>query len=104
MPSSRPDHAAAKQRRRAGEAQNFTQLGLDFTAVGGYSEVPRKEVCTMDKELFAALEKKVDDLLDKYSDLKADNARLADENQKLQSEREGFKSRIDAILGKLEGF
>ena len=104
MPSSRPDQAAAKQRRMTGEARDFTQLGLDFTAFGGYSEVPRKEVCAMDKELFAALEKKVDDLLDKYSNLKADNVRLAEENQRLLSEREGFKSRIDTILGKLEGF
>ena len=104
MPSSRPDQATAKQRRRAGEAQDFTQLGLDFTAFGGYSEVPRKEACTMDKELFAALEKKVDDLLDNYASLKADNARLTEENQQLLSEREGFKSRIDTILGKLEGF
>jgi cell division protein ZapB len=104
MPSSRHDKAAAKRRRRAGEAQDFAQLGLDFTAAGGYSEVSRKEPRTMDKELFAALEKKIDDLLNKYSDLKADNARLAEENQRLQSEREGFKSRVDSILGKLEGF
>lgn len=104
MPSSRPDKALAKQRRRAREAQDFAQLGLDFTVTCGYSEVTRKEACTMDKELFAALEKKIDDLLNKYSDLKADNARLAEENQRLQSEREGFKSRVDSILGKLEGF
>ncbi|QEM69716.1 cell division protein ZapB [Geobacter sp. FeAm09] len=57
----------------------------------------------MDQELFAALEKKVDDLLDKYSGLKADNARLAEENGRLLAEREGLKSRVDAILGKLEG-
>jgi cell division protein ZapB len=104
MPSFKPDKAAAKQRRAAREAQDFTQLGLDFTAAGGYSEYSRKEACTMDKELFAALEKKVDDLLAKFSNLKADNERLAAENQSLLSEREGFKSRIDAILGKLEGF
>lgn len=58
----------------------------------------------MDKELFEALEKKVDELLGKFSSLKADNERLAEENQRLLSEREGFKSRVDAILGKLEGF
>ncbi|KAB0671786.1 cell division protein ZapB [Oryzomonas sagensis] len=57
----------------------------------------------MDQELFTALEKKVDDLLDKYSSLKADNARLAEENGRLLAEREGLKSRVDAILGKLEG-
>ena len=104
MPSSRPDKAAAKQRRRVREAQDITQLGLDFTVAGGYNNFSRKESCAMDNELFAALEKKVDDLLGKYSNLKADNARLAEENQQLQSEREGFKLRVDAILGKLEGF
>jgi len=103
MPSSRPDKAVAAPRRRAGEARDFTQLGLDFTTAAGYSDVSRKEMRTMDQELFAALEKKVDDLLDKYSNLKADNTRLAEENQRLQSEREGLKSRVDAILGKLEG-
>jgi cell division protein ZapB len=103
MPSSRPDKPAAKQRRRAGEARDFTQLGLDFTVAAGYSNTSRKEACTMDQELFAALEKKVDDLLDNYSNLKADNTRLAEENQRLQSEREALKSRVDAILGKLEG-
>jgi len=103
MPSSKPDKAAARPRQRAREARDFTQLGLDFTAVAGYSNASRKETCIMDQELFAALEKKVDDLLDRYSALKADNARLAEENQQLQSEREGLKSRVDAILGKLEG-
>lgn len=103
MPSSRPDKAGARPRRKSVEARDFTQLGLDFTADAGYSIVSRKEACTMDQELFAALEKKVDDLLDKYSNLKADHARLAEENQRLKSEREGLKSRVDAILGKLEG-
>jgi len=103
MPSSKPDKTAAKLRRRAREARDFTQLGLDFTVAAGYSNPSRKETCIMDQELFAALEKKVDDLLDKYSNLKADNARLAEENQRLQSEREALKSRVDAILGKLEG-
>ena len=103
MPSSKPDKATAKPRRRGREAQDFTQLGLDFTMADEYSNVSRKETCIMDQELFAALEKKVDDLLDKYSNLKADNTRLAEENQRLQSEREGLKSRVDAILGKLEG-
>ena len=104
MPSSKNSETGPKHGRRTREPRDFTQLGLDFTAVDGYSKVSRKEACAMDKELFAALEKKVDDLLDKYSNLKADNARLVEENQRLQSEREGFKSRVDAILGKLEGF
>lgn len=103
MPSSKPDKVTAKPRRRGREARDFTQLGLDFGAAVAYSNPSRKETCTMDQELFAALEKKVDDLLDKYSNLKADNTQLAEENQRLRSEREGLKSRVDTILGKLEG-
>jgi cell division protein ZapB len=103
MPSSRPDKAGTKKRRAEDEPCDFGQLGLDFSAAGEYSNVPRKEKETMNHELFEALENKVTGLLEKYTALKDENSRLAEENQRLQSEREGFKSRVDAILGKLEG-
>ena len=95
MRCSRPD--------KAGEVRDFTQLGLDFTQVSEYCCVPRKENKTMDQELFEALEKKVDDLLAKYTALKDENSRLTQDNQRLADEREGLKGRIDAILGKLDG-
>ena len=103
MLSSRPDKAGSKKRLKDNEPCDFAQLGLDFSAAGEYSNVPRKETETMNHELFEALENKVNGLLEKYSALKNENTRLTEENQRLQSEREGFKSRVDAILGKLEG-
>jgi cell division protein ZapB len=103
MPSSRPDKAGSKKRRKENEPCDFAQLGLDFLAVDEYSVVPRKETKTMNHELFEALENKVNSLLDKYAALKDENSRLAEENHQLQSEREGLKSRVDSILGKLEG-
>jgi cell division protein ZapB len=57
----------------------------------------------MNHELFETLESKVGDLLAKYSALKDENILLAEENERLLAEREGLKSRVDAILGKLEG-
>ena len=57
----------------------------------------------MDNELFEVLEAKVEELLGRYAALKEENSRLCDENQQLNQERQGLKSRIDAILGKLEG-
>jgi len=57
----------------------------------------------MDVELFDALESKVEFLLREFSSLKRENALLIEENQKLLAEREVFKSRIDAILKKMEG-
>lgn len=57
----------------------------------------------MDAELFDALEKKVEVLLDVYAALKHENARLSEENCRLLEERNGFRVRIDAILNKLEG-
>lgn len=103
MPSSRPDKAGSKKRRGENEPCDIAQLGLDFLAASEYINVPRKEIETMDHELFEALENKVNTLLEKYTALKDDNSRLTEENQRLQSEREGLKSRVDAILGKLEG-
>jgi cell division protein ZapB len=57
----------------------------------------------MDTELFSALEKKVEALLDAHAALKRENARLSEANCQLLEERNGFKARIDAILKKLEG-
>jgi cell division protein ZapB len=102
MPSSKSDTAGPKKRLKEDEPCDFTQLGLDFSTVREYSNVPRKETENMNHELFEALENKVNGLLDKYAALKDENSRLAEENQRLQSEREGLKSRVDAILGKLE--
>lgn len=103
MPSSRPDKTGSHRPPTANEPRDFTQLGLDFSAMTEYSNVPRKERGTMNQELFETLENKVSILLDKYTALKEENSRLAEENHRLQSEREGFKSRVDAILGKLDG-
>lgn len=57
----------------------------------------------MNQELIEVLEKKIGDFVEKYSVLKEDNARLNEEIQRLLSDREGIKSRVDAILGKLDG-
>jgi cell division protein ZapB len=103
MPSSRSSNAGSKKRRGEDEPCDFAQLGLDFSTACEYSNVPRKEIETMNHELFETLENKVNVLLEKYTALKDENSRLTEENQLLQSEREGFKSRVDAILGKLEG-
>ena len=103
MPSSSPSKAGSKKRRTENEPCDFAQLGLDFSATCDYSTVPRKEIKNMNHELIETLENKVNGLLEKYAALKDDNHRLAEENQRFQSEREGLKSRVDAILGKLEG-
>ncbi len=103
MPSSRPDNSCPEQGSGITEPRDFAQLGLDFTPAFGYSDVPRKETDNMNQELFEALDKKVGELLEKYTALKTENARLAEENQRFLAEREGFKSRVDTILGKLEG-
>jgi FtsZ-binding cell division protein ZapB len=57
----------------------------------------------MDAELFDALEGKVEILLREFSSTKQENALLKEENQRLLAERDVFKSRIDAILKKMEG-
>jgi len=103
MPSSRSRKDGPHTRPNANEPRDFAQLGLDFSAASDYSNVPRKEIETMNHELFEILENRVNDLLEKYTALKDENSRLAEENHRLQSEREGLKSRVDAILGKLEG-
>jgi len=57
----------------------------------------------MDTELLDALEERIASLLAGYNLLKQENQSLRTENTRLSEEREGFKSRIDLILKKLEG-
>lgn len=103
MPSSRPEKTDRPGRRVGREARNFGQLGLDFTPVPAYSNLPRKEIVPMNHELFESLDSKVSDLVEKYRALKEENSRLSEEIEQLKAERQGFGSRIDAILGKLDG-
>lgn len=85
------------------ELCDFNQLGLDFVRTASYSEPLRKETEQMNQDLIDVLEKKVGDIVEKYCALKEENSRLSEEIQRLSSDREGFKSRVDAILGKLDG-
>lgn len=103
MHSFKPDNHRLQQGQSGREARNFAQLGLDFTSAPGYSNLPEKEIETMNYELFETLDAKVGDLLEKYRALKEENARLAEENGRFQAERDAFRSRIDGILGKLDG-
>lgn len=56
----------------------------------------------MNTDLFDLLEEKIGKLIDKYQALQRENSTLQEENRRLLAEREGFKTRIDAILMKLE--
>jgi len=103
MPFFRYDRSAPKKGRRDEEPHDITQLGLDFMAPPKYSVPPRKEIETMNQELIELLENRVSEIVEKYSALKAENARLNEEVLRFSTEREGLKSRVDAILGKLEG-
>jgi cell division protein ZapB len=57
----------------------------------------------MSSELFDKLEGRILSLLDAMNELKLENGRLRQENDRLSEERGGFKARIDAILKRLEG-
>jgi cell division protein ZapB len=57
----------------------------------------------MSADLFEELEGRVDALLQSLDELKLENSRLQQENDRLSEERGDFKSRIDAILQRLEG-
>jgi cell division protein ZapB len=58
---------------------------------------------TMDTELLDTLEERIATLLVGYNSLKVEIQSLREENFRLSEERDGFKSRIDLILKKLEG-
>jgi cell division protein ZapB len=57
----------------------------------------------MEKELLDALEGRITSLLDALNAMKQENQSLKGENCRLLDERDGFKTRIDLILKKLEG-
>jgi cell division protein ZapB len=57
----------------------------------------------MDTELLDTLEERIASLLAGYNLLKQENQTLKAENTRLSEERDGFKTRIDMILKKLEG-
>lgn len=57
----------------------------------------------MSDDLFNVLEKRVVSLINVVDELKVENVRLKNENDRLAAEKVGLKSRIDAILKKLEG-
>ncbi len=56
----------------------------------------------MTQQLIDSLEEKIGVLVDKYNRLKDDNELLTEEVQQLLGDREGIKSRVDAILEKLD--
>ena len=57
----------------------------------------------MNTELLDTLEERIASLLAGYNLLKQENQTLKAENTRLSEERDGFKTRIDMILKKLEG-
>ena len=57
----------------------------------------------MSAELFDELEGRVVALLGALNEVKLENGRLRQENDRLNEERSGVKSRIDSILKRLEG-
>lgn len=103
MPSFKPEKSRPKSGSGDREPREIRQLGLDFEPLAAYSPAPRKEMETMNQELIEVLEKKISEIVEKYTSLKEENAMLHEEIQRLSSDREGIKSRVDALLGKLDG-
>lgn len=103
MHSSKPEKAVRRKGKVNSELCDFNQLGLDFVPAHSYSMPFRKEPETMNQELIEVLEKKIGSLVEKYNALKEENVLLNEEVQRLSNDREGIKSRVDAILGKLDG-
>ena len=103
MPFSRPEKTGRRKGAVVTELCDINQLGLDFAQAASYSVPLRKEIELMNQELLEVLEKKIGDVVEKYSALKEENARLHEEIERLSNDREGFKHRVDAILGRLDG-
>ncbi|MDD2850851.1 MAG: cell division protein ZapB [Desulfuromonadaceae bacterium] len=103
MPSSRHEKPVRHGRGASTELCDINQLGLDFNGATSYSMHPRKEPNFMDQNSIDALEKKIGELIEKYTSLKEENALLNDELQRLAGDREAIKARVDAILGTLDG-
>jgi len=57
----------------------------------------------MSAELFDQLEGRIVSLVAAMDELKLENGRLKQENDRLCEERGSFKARIDSILKRLEG-
>jgi cell division protein ZapB len=57
----------------------------------------------MNADLFEELEGRIVTLVQTLNELKLENSRLQQENNRLSEERGGFRSRIDTILKRLEG-
>lgn len=57
----------------------------------------------MSVELFDELERKVVSLVQALNELRLENGRLQQDNERLYRERGEFKARIDSILERLEG-
>lgn len=57
----------------------------------------------MSVDLFEELEDRIGSLLQSLDELKLENGRLQRENERLNDERGDLKSRVDAILKRLEG-
>lgn len=58
----------------------------------------------MDNEIITALEGRIELLLESYTSMKKENARLTEEVAQLRSDREKVTARVDALLSKLESF
>jgi len=104
MRSSKPEKSHRRPVKGGTELRENSQLGLDFVPVASYSVPPQKEREPMNQELLDVLEAKIGAILEKYNDLKEENAAMHEEIQRLINDREGIKSRVDSILGKLDGF
>ena len=96
MPFSKPHNGKSGSDATA-------QMGLDFSLENQYIIPPLKGDFALEAELFEKLEEKISTLLSNYSALKEEMRILAEENSRLQQEREGLKGRVDSILNKLEG-
>ena len=103
MHFSRPEKISRRKGVDVTELCDFNQLGLDFVLPPSYSISLGKETELMNNELIETLEKKIGEFVEKYSALKEENARLNVEIQRLSNDREGLRSRVDAILGRLDG-